>query len=261
VNTFIKELMKQEGDQREGFKLLWKQDKLDELSEYIRANSNVYHTFVEMFMPCVMGHIRWKEGLKAALKNEAHFPMTYKTIHEEAFVILEIENKWRRYEAEAKYRIENNIEDHKKPFKDGYAAENSFPLAKWTQKKVTKNVQGQKKKFINIAWNGPGLMRYNSIIKGWTEKMTREQRVEVDKGLVEYLLAQKQRNENGGVHGAEAENRRARLEIYDSICTFQDYYDYHEGPTVQMDIQPPQVTGEASSVEEQELVVTDAAHI
>ena len=252
--------MKQEDEKREGFKLLWKQDKIDKLSEYIRANSNVYHVFVEMFMPCVMGDMRWKEGLKAALKNEAHFPMSYKTIHEEAFVILEIENKWRRYEAEAKYRIEKNMNDHKKPFKDGYAAENSFPLAKWTQKKVTKNVQGQKKKFINTPWNAQGLMRYSDIIKGWTENMTREQRVEVDKGLVEYLGQKKQKG-NKKANAAEAESRRGRLEIYDSICTFQDYYDYHEGPTVPIDIQPPQeVTGEASSEEEQ-LVATNVAQL
>ena len=108
--------MKAEVDRREGFKTMWKKDNLDTLSETIRANRDVYFAFVEIFMPIVMGNQRWKEGLRVALKNKAHFPMHYKTIYEEAFVILDIKNKWRRYEAEVKYRVEKNMSDHKKAF-------------------------------------------------------------------------------------------------------------------------------------------------
>ncbi len=76
---------------------------------------------------------------------------------------------------------------------------------------------------------------------------------------MEYL-AQKRQNNNGRIDGAEAENRRARLEIYDTICTFQDHYNYHEGQIVENDIQPPQVTREASS-EEGPLVVINTTQV
>jgi len=222
--------MKTEDDQRDGFKKIWIKENLDVLSETIRADRDVYFAFVEIFMPIVMGNQRWKEGLRVALKNKAHFPMNYKTIYEEAFVILEIENKWRRYEAEAKYRVEKNMSDHKKAFRDDYAAENSFPLAKWTQVEV----RGKKKKFRNIEWDAKGLRRYLKMIKSWTEDMTREERVEVDKALVQYLL--RRRGNNATDSERVDRDEEERWDTYSAISRFQVHYDYGEVPELPGDL-------------------------
>ena len=225
-----KELMKEDRDKWDtDFENLWEESKeMNDFCKIVHATHDAYLSFVTFFMSATTGPKKGEKVIRKESKKGGCLddPMIL-TPSDEAYLILEVENRWENYRDEANFRKLEPQRMSWTRYKIPEDDSQKFAQGKWTSTKI--KTKAGKEKWVSCEWTEEGLKRYKEILKACREWRAKDENKGVRKKLVESLNKKREeersrnkRKEIGGDREEKAEKRRNTMLSKNSIieeCT------------------------------------------